>query len=136
MVAGAAGLAAEAPRRLSHTAFGCKSSYVYAVYAEMGTAILSLNQPSLPFFLFWLSLWPLPRPFWAAACSRARWFLGSPKSTFSHHIVAMRAAAAARTGADAEGAATNQSTYWMAADTSRPAREATRVRRIAGARNT
>jgi len=58
---GAAGLRAESPRTLSGTAFECRLRYVYAVYAEM------------------------------RLCSRARHFLGTPRSSFSQHIVAMRA---------------------------------------------
>ena len=52
---------ARSPRMLSETSFGCRTSYVYGIVAEM------------------------------LACSRARYFLGSPRSTFSSHIVAMRA---------------------------------------------
>ena len=55
-----AGFAAEAPRNLAGTNFACETSNAYTVFAEMHT------------------------------CSRARFFLGSPKSSFSHHIVAMR----------------------------------------------
>jgi hypothetical protein len=48
------------PRLQAGTVFGCRTSYVYGVYAEMH------------------------------ACSRAQHFLGSPHSTFSMHIAAMR----------------------------------------------
>ena len=54
------GLRASSPRELGGTAFACDSSFVYGVAAEMLT------------------------------CSRAQHFLGSPRSSFSSHIVAMR----------------------------------------------
>lgn len=70
-----AGLGAESPRRLTETPFGCRLSYVYAVYAEM------------------------------SACSRSSHFLGSPRSSFSQHIMAMRKARATGTGTE----------HWMSA---------------------
>ena len=54
------GLRAKTARSLSHTVFGCNRGFVYGVYAEM------------------------------LACSKAHSFLGSRKSQFSNHIVAMR----------------------------------------------
>lgn len=62
----AAGLNAHSPRELADSAFGCSTSYVYGTFAEM------------------------------LGCSRTRHFVGSPRSSFSSHIVAMRDA---RTGA-------------------------------------
>lgn len=56
------GVRARSPRELDETAFACSSSYVYATVAEM------------------------------LGCSRARHFLGSPRSSFSLHIAAMREA--------------------------------------------
>lgn len=85
----AAGLAAEAPRTLDDTTFGCRANYVYATFAEMHL------------------------------CSRARHFLGSPKSSFSHHIVAMRAA---RTGTPP-----GSEVQWMGLEQDRTAGGATRV---------
>ena len=74
----AASLSVHSSRSLAETTFGCRSSYVYAAVAEM------------------------------LACSRARHFLGTPRSSFSFHIVAMRAAAR-------EGAATANGTIdWLA----------------------
>ena len=55
-----AGLSAQCPRNLDGTTFGCATSYVYGTVAEM------------------------------LACSKARHFLGSPRSSFSSHIEAMR----------------------------------------------
>ena len=58
----AGGLRAKSPRELDGSAFGCATGYVYGTYAEM------------------------------VVCSKARHFLGSPRSSFSAHIHAMRAA--------------------------------------------
>jgi hypothetical protein len=54
------GLRPATPRALEGTTFGCRSSYVYAPFAEM------------------------------LACSRAHAFVGTPHSTFTLHIEAMR----------------------------------------------
>jgi hypothetical protein len=56
------GIRAESARNLRGTSFGCSSGFVYGTFAEM------------------------------LACSRARSFLGSRKSQFSAHILAMREA--------------------------------------------
>jgi hypothetical protein len=64
----AARLHAQSPRMLADSTFGCATSYVYGTVAEM------------------------------LACSRARHFLGSPRSSFSGHVVAMREARAGGLG--------------------------------------
>jgi hypothetical protein len=71
----AAGLHAQSPRLLGGTSFDCRASYVYGAFAEM------------------------------LACSRARHFVGSPRSSFSGHILAMREARG--------GAAANGTVAWL-----------------------
>ena len=66
----AGGLTANSPRTLTASAFGCHTSYTFTVFAEM------------------------------VACSRAAAFLGTPRSSFSQHIVAMRSARGMATGAE------------------------------------
>ena len=61
-------------RMLEGTGFGCRSRFVYGVFAEMHV------------------------------CSRAISFLGSRKSRFSAHILAMR---------EARGAARNRTAHWL-----------------------
>lgn len=64
----ASGLHARSPRELDDTSFGCGTGYVYGTMAEM------------------------------LACSRSRHFLGTLRSSFTEHIVAMRAARGAPNG--------------------------------------
>ena len=73
-----AGLVAHSARMLEGTGFGCRSRFVYGVFAEMHV------------------------------CSRAISFLGSRKSQFSAHILAMREARGA-----AMGAARNRTAHWL-----------------------
>ena len=54
------GLRVVSPRALRSSSLACSTGYVYGTYAEMAT------------------------------CSKSRHFLGSPRSTFSAHIVTMR----------------------------------------------